>query len=261
MKNTPLLSIISGVYNSGELLLKFLDSLSNQTYNNIEVILINDCSTDKVTNNILRDLESGTIQFNKPIKIFHNEKNLGVIDTFQKGLDNASGEYFAFPESDDYMDYDFYEKMMDVAKTNYMDVVKGLLLYHMFYAHGIESNVEINDNENIMPIKDSCDNIVSFIINDFAYSFFHIFSKRILLHNSDKLKFENAVKYASDRLLYYNYREYKMPLTTQSFYHFNRHEITKHSEETCLKLLNQTKPILKHMLEDCENAISELKRL
>lgn len=257
--NKPLLSIISGIYNSDSLLLKFLNSLSNQTYENLEVILIDDCSTNNKTLEILHNLETNKIPFNHKLKILYNEQNLGVMETFQKGLDKASGEYFAFPESDDYIDYDFYEKCMNIMISKKVDVVKGLLLYHMFYAHGIENGEEINDNENIMPIKDPNGNIISFMINDFAYSFYQVFNKNILNHKSNKPLFMNAVKYASDRFLYYQFNEYVMPLSESSFYHFNRHEISKHSTSTCLNLLNQTKPILESMLSDCNFAISELK--
>ena len=104
MNNTdfPLLSICTSIYNSGNKLYRFLDSISNQTYPNIEVILVNDCSTDETTLQILDDLKSKKFVFNKPFKVIDNDINLGILPSFQKALDNATGDYFAFPESSSY---------------------------------------------------------------------------------------------------------------------------------------------------------------
>ena len=48
MQNKPLLSIVTSIYNGGEALKQFLQSVSNQTYDNIEVVLVEDCSTDRL---------------------------------------------------------------------------------------------------------------------------------------------------------------------------------------------------------------------
>lgn len=260
MNGLPLLSIITSIYNGGENLKRFLQSISNQTYENIEVVLVEDCSTDELTKKIVSDLESGILAFNKSFKLIRNEKNLGLIESFQKGLDAASGDYFAFPESDDYMDLDFYEIAMNVAITKNVDIVKGLLLKHFDVnkEHVIENFSKTKEN-TIIPIKDDKNIIMFYIISDFAYSFYHVFSKTFL-YNQDikKLDFKNALLYGSYSNNFYNYIEGTVALSKHSFYHFHIHTDKKFNNNERLKLLTQTTPLLEKMLEDNNNAINDI---
>ncbi|HOJ63253.1 MAG TPA: glycosyltransferase [Spirochaetota bacterium] len=113
-------SIIVPVYNVENYIRRCLESLINQTLREIEIILIDDCSTDN----------SGKIcdeyaKIDPRIDVIHNEKNIKQGLSRNKGIEIARGEYIGFVDSDDYVDLDFYEKLYDCAIKDNYDIVKG----------------------------------------------------------------------------------------------------------------------------------------
>lgn len=94
-KHKPLVSIIIPSYNHEKFILQTIKSIENQTYENIEILIIDDCSIDATTNLLQR------IKHTKAKTIFHKE-NKGLIKTISEGVDLSSGEYIAFCASDDY---------------------------------------------------------------------------------------------------------------------------------------------------------------
>lgn len=102
----PKISVIIPVYNSERYLSKTLDSIVNQSLSDIEVICVDDGSTDESIN-ILKEY------LNKPcqLKIISLSKNFGVAFARNVGLKEASGEYICFVDSDDYISLDFCEKL------------------------------------------------------------------------------------------------------------------------------------------------------
>ena len=103
-----LLSVIIPVYNVEPYLEQCLDSVVNQTYKNLEIICINDGSTD----NSLKILEKYQKK-DKRIKII-NQENKGVSAARNAGVDIATGEYITFVDSDDYLELNAYEEAMKV---------------------------------------------------------------------------------------------------------------------------------------------------
>ena len=105
----PKVSIIVPVYNTSEYLEKCLNSLIKQTLTDIEIICVNDGSTDKsleILENYARN--------DQRIKIVTQE-NSGLSATRNNGIKIAQGEYIGFVDSDDYVDLDFYEKLYNTA--------------------------------------------------------------------------------------------------------------------------------------------------
>lgn len=109
--NEEKVTIIVGIYNSGKFLRKGLASLRTQTWTNIEVLMMNDGSTD----------DSGIIcdEFAKLDKRFIpiHKKNSGVCDSRNKALDIASGDYVCFMDGDDWFSPDFVEYMMNIIHS------------------------------------------------------------------------------------------------------------------------------------------------
>lgn len=99
-------SVIIPVYNTEKFLRKCLDSVCNQTLQDIEIICINDCSTDG-SSEILREY-AGKDNRIKLIELFENG---GAAKARNIGIDIAHGEYIGFVDSDDFVDLDFYEKL------------------------------------------------------------------------------------------------------------------------------------------------------
>ena len=114
-----LISVIIPVYNVEKYLSQCLDSVINQTYKNLEIICVDDSSTD----NSLEILKEYA-QKDTRIKIIKNEKNLGLGLTRNEGVKVAKGEYIHFLDSDDWMNLNAYEKLFDtVKKINFPDVI------------------------------------------------------------------------------------------------------------------------------------------
>lgn len=113
----PKLSVIIAVYNTEKYVGKCLDSLFNQTYSNIELVVINDCSTD----DSLKILKKYAKKYANMILI-DNKENRGLSYSRNVGLENANGEYIGYIDSDDYVDSDYYEKLMKAIIKEKSDV-------------------------------------------------------------------------------------------------------------------------------------------
>ena len=112
------LSIIVPVYNTSKYLKKCLDSLVNQTLEEIEVIVVNDGSTDNSVD-IIKSYEKKY----KNKMVFLDKKNGGQGSARNLGIKYAKGEYIGFVDSDDFVDLKMYEEMYEVAKSNKSDIV------------------------------------------------------------------------------------------------------------------------------------------
>ena len=116
----PKVSVIIPVYNSENYLEKCLDSVCNQTLKDIEIICVNDCSTD----NSLDILNQYAKKYSN-IKVIDCKVNAGESKARNIGLENAAGEYLAFVDNDDTIDLDFCEKLYKKAKKTNADISKG----------------------------------------------------------------------------------------------------------------------------------------
>ncbi|MEE3349561.1 MAG: glycosyltransferase family A protein [Candidatus Gastranaerophilaceae bacterium] len=115
----PLVSVIMPVYNKEEYIEKCLDSAINQTYKNIEIICVNDCSTDKS----LEILEKYA-QKDSRIKIINNETRQRAGISRNIGIENSTGEYVFFLDSDDYIEKNCIESLTEYTqKYKNVDVV------------------------------------------------------------------------------------------------------------------------------------------
>ena len=119
MSNQVKVSIIIPVYNVEQYISQCLDSLINQTLQEIEIICINDGSKDNSLN-ILNDYAKKDSR----IKII-NKKNEGLSCARNDGLKAASGEYIGYVDSDDWVAEDFYEKLFIAAKKYNADIAAG----------------------------------------------------------------------------------------------------------------------------------------
>lgn len=111
------ISVIVPVYNVEKFLAQCLESLVQQTYKNLEIIIVDDGSPDnsfRVYNKYAKS--------DSRIKIV-KQKNSGVSVARNTGLSVATGKYVHFIDSDDYIDIDYYEKMMSVASGVFPDII------------------------------------------------------------------------------------------------------------------------------------------
>lgn len=113
----PLISVIIAVYNPGKYLRACLDSIVNQTYKNLEIILVDDGSTD----DSLAVCKEYAEKDNRII--VHHKENSGVSATRNQGIRLAHGDYFSFIDSDDFIELDTYEYLINLMQEHQVDIV------------------------------------------------------------------------------------------------------------------------------------------
>ena len=110
-----MISVILNVYNDEKHIKKCLDSVINQTYKDIEIIIVNDGSSDN-TLKVLKEYKD------KRIKIINNKKNMGLSLSRNVGIDNSKGEYLFFVDSDDYIEEDTIDYLYNLCKKNKVEM-------------------------------------------------------------------------------------------------------------------------------------------
>ena len=118
-KHPPLISVLIPIHNSEKFLQKCLMSVINQTYKNIEIVCIDDASTDKSLD-ILKKLKVK----DKRIRIIQNKTNLGENKTREKLINKIKGKYFIFIDSDDYIEKNLIQKMYETITNDNTDLVE-----------------------------------------------------------------------------------------------------------------------------------------
>ena len=117
-------SVLVPIYNVEKYLDECLASLAKQTLKDIEIICINDGSTD----NSPKILQKYAKKY--PNFIVINKQNSGYGDSMNKGLEKATGEYISIVESDDFIESDAFEKLYKLAHETKADIVKANYFYH-----------------------------------------------------------------------------------------------------------------------------------
>lgn len=117
MENQALVSIIIPVYNVEKYLRECIDSVINQTYKNLEIILVDDGSTDS-SGKICDEY----VEKDSRVVVVH-KKNEGPSKTRNAGLENANGKYVYFLDSDDYIESTALELLINTAESKQADLV------------------------------------------------------------------------------------------------------------------------------------------
>lgn len=151
-----LISVIVPAYNIAEFLPRCLDSILNQTYSNLEVIVISDGSTDE-TNDIIKEYAE---KDSRMVPIF--KVNSGVSDTRNKGLEIAKGDYIGFVDGDDYIEPNMYEILLNNAIENDADIS------HCGYQMVFPTRVDYYYNTGRKVTQDNKKGIRDIIVGDYV---------------------------------------------------------------------------------------------
>lgn len=143
------ISIVVAVYNAEKTLKKCVDSLLNQTYNNIEIILVNDCSKDNSL-----DICKEYSKANDNVKVISNDRNSGVSDTRNNGIDNSTGEYICFVDSDDYVESNYIE-VLYYYYQKYNTVPICGFVYHDEYNHAKPVKYSWSGDEGLVSLGEA----------------------------------------------------------------------------------------------------------
>lgn len=136
-----LVSVIIPVYNREKTIIRAMDSVLEQTYSNLELIVVDDCSNDKTVEKInsLKDSR---------IRLIINNENRGANYSRNRGVEQAKGEYVAFQDSDDVWKCDKLEKCITALKQEDVNLVfSGMMKYGKNYKRYLPL-YNLNDYEN-----------------------------------------------------------------------------------------------------------------
>lgn len=147
------ISVIIPLYNTEKYIKRCLDSITEQTYDNLEIIVVNDYSSDKGPDTVLQLAENDS-----RISMLNHEKNKGLFHARITGVEHATGDYIAFVDSDDYISRDFFRILVQKAEEDSCDIVIGKATHEdekgYRYIHNMYDSTDfgILKDENILSL-------------------------------------------------------------------------------------------------------------
>lgn len=140
--NNKKISVIIPLYNTEKYINRCLDSIIRQTYRNLEIIVVNDHSTDRGP-----ELVTELAQTDDRIRLLNHEENKGLFHARMTGVENAGGDYIAFVDSDDYISKDFFRVLVQKAEEDSCDIVIGKITHEdeqgYRYVHNMYDSLDI----------------------------------------------------------------------------------------------------------------------
>lgn len=224
-------SILIPIYNVERYVARCLRSVFEQSYYDIEYVLIDDCSSDlslKIVRDIINEYPSRLNQ----IKLFTNEKNLGISETRNRLLDNATGDYVYFIDSDDYIDLDAVKSFVDIVNISNADIVRSN------YYLCTTNNKVLKENVLSSNLQSYLENAI--ISVDSMNSLWKLFIRRhLFLHNS--LRFDTQINVCEDYLMTIKLFFYSKKIVDvhSSFYYYTNYN--ESSITNNLDLMNENK--------------------
>lgn len=182
-------SVVIPVYNSEKFLKKAIKSVINQTYSNLEIIVIDDFSKDKST-----EIIEKFAKLDGRIKFIKNEQNLGVSATRNKGIKFSTGDYIYFFDSDDYLDKGYIKEFIKYAKMyDNPDILifNNVIIFSHFYtmlsvySNNLKTEAKVIDNKKMK-------------VEEFGYANWNKMFKSELVKTNNSLFPEN-INYAEDQ--------------------------------------------------------------
>lgn len=195
----PKISVVVPIYNVEKYVKRSLLSLFNQTLNDIEIIIINDGSTDNSLS-IVNDVIKNHSKDNNKITLISRE-NKGLVATRAEGIEIATGDYIIHLDSDDWVEYNWLQLMYETACENNSDIV--MCDYTEIY-----NNKELRFYKECFPSKQ--ENINSLLLGKISNSICDKLIKRSILTNNNII-FNNKISMGEDIIF-----------TLQTFFYSNK---------------------------------------
>lgn len=203
-----LVSIVLPVYNGEKFLTQSIQSCINQSYKNLEIIIVNDCSTDTSL-----QIAEYFAQKDKRIKVFSNESNLNLPTSLNVGHRQAKGEYATWTSDDNFFEPNAIEVMLEEISKNNVDIV--------------HSNFNIIEKDGNTRFKDVSSNSLSLMLGNNIGACF-LYKKEVFIRNGGYdealhtiedydfwLQAQIHSKFEHIPRILYNYRRHEETLTSQ----------------------------------------------
>ena len=161
-RNLALITIIINNFNNERFIEKAILSATNQTYKNLQILILDDHSTSKKT----WDIYNKYLEIDERIEVKSNSKNIQIFASRMKAIDYIKGEYVLFLDGDDYLDLDFVRHMYDFLIYKDADIVV------CNFAFVIENSLYIEQKSKFKKIEyNKKDNLLNFLFETCAASY------------------------------------------------------------------------------------------
>lgn len=239
-----LVSIIIPVYNAEDLLSRCINSIINQSHSRIEIILINDGSTDN----------SGSIcdhygNLDTRIRVVHL-KNKGVANARNKGIELAKGEYIQFVDSDDWLEEDTIEQTLGTLIRDKSQMI----IFGYFRHFSLENYKECKLNNANVLNKEEIFKQLGFLMNNEMFNsvWNKLYKKNILMENN--VEFNVLYQNGEDFMFNMEYIKFinNMSLYNKCFYHYNNTQQSL-SKSRSIKKFKSIKSAYDQYRPDLEN--------
>lgn len=216
--NKNLVSLIVPIWNVEKYVVRCIESIINQTYNKIEIIVINDCSTD----NSIKLIEPLLCKSGRKFRIIHHSENQGLGAARLTGLNNALGEYILNIDSDDWIDKDYVSDLMRIANQDDSDIV--ISDYYISY---LKNEQYRQQQVNCKSGKELAKQILSGELQGFLWN--KLIRRTLFLKNGilpikginmwEDMHITCRLSYLANRVSYIN----------KAYYHYNQENIKSYS--------------------------------
>jgi len=190
-----MISVIVPVYNAAEYLEQCIQSILGQSYTNLEIILVDDCSSDQSLD-ICRNYASK----DKRIKVLYNTSNQGQVYSYTKGIKAATGDFIAFVDSDDWIAPTMIEELYQGICTSQADIA-ACGCWHVYPDQKVQEPIDIQkigtrcfDRGEIIKAAGTIHtpaNVIEYIIK--LYRCNKLFRKELLLNNLEFIQLKVRV--------------------------------------------------------------------
>lgn len=187
MQNKPLISVIVPVYNLEAYIEKCLTSLAQQSYDNFEVLVVNDGSTDGSP--VLLDAFGAR---DPRFKIFH-KPNGGVSSARNLGLDQAAGDYLGFVDGDDWVAPDFLQTFLDLLAEGEADIA--IVGHYLVVDDKLDNENKINTYPRVLTREQA----IAYTTSQNYYEGY-VWNKLFSRHSVGNTRFDEGIHLAEDTL-------------------------------------------------------------
>lgn len=244
----PFFSIIMPVYKVEKYIAKAIESVLNQSFENFELLVINDGSPDRSA-----DLAKDYVALDTRVKLI-NKENGGLSDARNFGIEHANGRYLYFMDSDDWIEADLLEKLYDIIQIDPVDIYVFGYFLDVEDIHGqlLKRLPTYPQNYKFTVGREKAPKMNADLIGLLGYAWNKVYSKTFIDYY--ELRYDKGISLVEDML--FNARAYKLAkslvLIEDCFYHYISREVPtlirsyhKDSFDLILKKHHAIKPFLK----------------
>lgn len=209
-----LISIILPVFNRSETIVKTVNSLLKQSYQNIEIILVDDASTD-----ISFGINQLFVRHDPRVRALRNSQNMGVSVTRNHGLKVAKGDWIVFVDADDWVEADYIENFVKMAQKSEAE----LLISGHLGDHSL-ARLELPFSKKMMTSREVIEDVIGELGPIGGYPWNKMFKRSIIQRYT--IRFHEEISFLEDELFTIEYAQHinKAYYDSKAYYHYEIQE-------------------------------------